>query len=165
MGIQPFDFEYWRDETRQDWQRLGLHWHCHAWRGDADDYGDEQARRDPSTELPPQIIKQWLDKPARTIRRTVTTPEEAIAWLRAQWEPIRGQIGPEATAIPEETRFGTALYDLRTGNDVCWGFWLGASTHLHLAIVGTAAACHARPASPGSGRPSGGRTSQGGHRS
>lgn len=142
MGIQPFDYEFWRDESRQDWKRLGLHWHCHAWRGDARDYEDEEARRDPSSESPPIVIKDWLRKPARTIRQVVMTPEEGTAWLRAQWNAVRAHLGPEATAIPEETRFGTALYDLRCGNDVSWGFWLGSSLYLHLAIVGTAAPCH-----------------------
>jgi len=137
-----FTYDYWHDQTREDWKHLGLHWHCHSWRGDGRDYGDEPARRDPSTDLPPKVIAQWLDKPARTIRQVVPTPTDGIIWLRAQWQPIKDQIGPEVEAIPEDTRFGTALYDLRCGNNVCWGFWLNAASFLHLAIVGTNRTCH-----------------------
>lgn len=142
MGSPAFGHDFWRDESRDDWKRLGLHWHCHAWRGDADAYGDETARRDLSTDLPPTIIRDWLGKPPRTVRHRARTPEDAIAWLRAQWEPIKGQVGELATAIPDETRFGLALYDLRCGNDVCWVYWLGTSSLLHLAVVATSRGCH-----------------------
>ncbi|MGI5165864.1 hypothetical protein ACQEU3_16035 [Spirillospora sp. CA-253888] len=65
-----------------------------------------------------------------------------MTWMRSQWEPVKSQIGPEADAISDDTRFGQALYDLRCGNDLCWGFWLNKTTHLHLAVVGTSQRCH-----------------------
>lgn len=142
MTVRQFDHEYWRDQTRDDWQKRGLHWHCYACRMDGNAYSDDPARRDLSSELAPREIRDWLRKPARAIRQTPMTPENAVAWLRNQWEPIKEQAGQEATAISDETRFGTVLYNLRCGNDVCWGFWLSASTHLHLAIVGTDEGCH-----------------------
>lgn len=145
MTVQHFDYEFWKDESRVDWQRLGIHWHCHAWRGDSKDYGDEAARRDPTTELPPKVLKEWLQKPPRSIRQTAKVPEKAISWLRGEWDAIKGQVlNQDAGPMTEETRFGMALYDLRCGNDVCWGFWLGASagSYLHLAVVGTSTTCH-----------------------
>ena len=30
----------------------------------------------------------------------------------------------QRTFIPDEFRFGLALYELRCGNDLSWGFWL-----------------------------------------
>lgn len=141
MTSRPFDYEYWR-EGREDWKDLWLHWHCHAVRMDGNSYGDEAARRSPDSELAPKVIRQWLNKPAHTIRDVSRSPEDALRWLRGQWEAVEGQIGEEAEAIPEETRFGMALYDLRCGSDVCWGFWLNASTHFHIAIIGTSAGCH-----------------------
>lgn len=143
MNIRPFDYDaYWRDESRDDWRRRGLHWHCHASRMDAGAYEDEQARRDPGSDLAPLVVRDWLRKPSRTIRHAPATPEDAVSWLRGQWERIKGQAGREATAISDETRFGTALYDLRCGNDLCWGFWLSSSVHMHLAVVGTSQRCH-----------------------
>jgi hypothetical protein len=152
----PFDYEYWRDESRADWRSRGLHFHCHSWRGDGRDYDDEPARRDPTTDLPPTIIRDWLRKPPRTIKHVSGTPEDAVAWLRAQWAPVKSQVGQEADRVPDDVRFGMAHYDLRCGNDVCWGFWLGSSAFLHLAIVGTSASCHEhqRPGGePGDGAP------------
>jgi hypothetical protein len=140
----PFDYEYWRDESRDDWRRLGLHWHAYASRMDGSAYADEAARRDLVTDLAPQSVRDWLRKPAQSLRQVATTPEDAVSWLRQQWEPIKAQAGQEAVRIPEETRFALALYELRCGNDLCWGFWLGASVHLHLALVGTADDCHPR---------------------
>ncbi|MFI0482741.1 hypothetical protein [Actinomadura sp. 9N215] len=143
MTVHPFDYDaYWRDQTRDDWRKRGLHWHCYTSRMDGNAYGDDPARRDPNSELAPREIRDWLRKPPRAIRQMPASPEEAIRWLRAQWEPVKEQIGREATAISDETRFGTALYNLRCGNDVCWGFWLTASLHLHLAIVATDEKCH-----------------------
>lgn len=142
MKIPAFDYDaYWRDATRDDWRQEQLHWHCHLSRMDGAVYGDEPARRDSATEYAPKVIRDWLHKPAHTIRATPATPEEAIQWLRQQWDAIKPLPG-EINWIPEETRLGIALYDLRCGNDVCWGFWLGSSAHLHLAIVGTNRACH-----------------------
>lgn len=132
------------DADRRDeiWKRRGLHWHCHMSRMDGDAYNDEPGRRDPATGLAPFLIREWPRKPAWTIKAVAFTPDEAVQWLRKQWGPVRWQIGEEAAAIPDETRFGTALSDLRGGNDVCWGFWLGPSVHLHLAAVGTDRGCH-----------------------
>lgn len=120
---------------------MGLHWHCHSSRMDGQEYGDEPARQDLSTEYAPKLLRDWLRKPARTIRHVAATPEDGVRWLRSWWEPVRDQSG-EAHVVPDEVRFGRALYDLRCGNDLCWGFWLGGAVHLHLALVGTVEQCH-----------------------
>jgi hypothetical protein len=153
VTTRSFDYEFWRDESRADWKRRGLHFHCHAWRGDARDYDDEAARQDLTSDLPPVIIRDWLRKPARTIKHVAGTPEDAVTWLRAEWEQVKSQVGQEAEGVPDDVRFGLARYDLSCGNDVCLGFWLGSSAYLHLAIVGTSANCHAphRGTEPGGG--------------
>ncbi|MFC5185207.1 hypothetical protein [Actinomadura harenae] len=140
--MATFDHDYWRDASPAIWERRGLHWHCHSSRMDGETYGNEAARRDPAMDHAPKVIRDWLRKPTRTIRCVATTPEDGIAWLRAQWTPIRDHIGQEADAIPDQVRFGRALHDLRSGNDVCWGHWLGGTTHLHLALIGTPETCH-----------------------
>ncbi|MCP2334809.1 hypothetical protein [Actinomadura rupiterrae] len=137
-----FDHEYWRDASSMVWKKRGLHWHCHSSRMDGETYGNEAARRDLTTEHAPKVIRDWLRKPPRTIRHVARTPDDGLAWLRAQWDPIKAQVGREAEAVPDVVRFGRALHDLASGNDVCWGHWLAASTHLHFALVGTSDTCH-----------------------
>ncbi|MEV4252386.1 hypothetical protein AB0J52_04365 [Spirillospora sp. NPDC049652] len=140
--METFDYDYWRDTTSVIWKDRGLHWHCHSSRMDGETYGNEAARRDPATEHAPKVIRDWLRKPSRTIRHVATTPEDGITWLRGQWDPIKGQVGQEADAIPDAVRFGRALHDLSAGNDVCWAHWLNTSTHLHLALIATPQSCH-----------------------
>lgn len=159
MDIPVFDYDaYWRDgdgvRDSTAWRDQGLHWHGYLWRGGAADYGDEPARRDLGTELPPKLLADWLRKPARTVRTTATTPEEMAEWLRNEWRKARSQLGPDATAIDETSRFGRALHDLRRGQPVCWGGWLGPSTFWHVAAIPTAAACHEATTAPDTaGRP------------
>jgi hypothetical protein len=136
VTIQPFDHDAWRGRVRDDWRRLGLHWHCYNARMDPDAYGKEGPRRDLSTALPPKVLKDWLRKPASAVKQIVTTPDDGLAWLREQcraagFDPIGGQ-----------DAYGRALLDLQGGTDVCWGGWLGTAAYLHLTIVGTAARCH-----------------------
>lgn len=146
MTIAPFDYDYWRDgqgvRDSAAWREQGLHWHGYTWRGTSADYGNEPARRDLSTDLPPKELADWPRKPGRCLRIAASTPEEMTDWLRGQWHAVRDQLGQEATAIDEEARFGRALYDLRCGGAVCWGGWLGSATVWHVAAVPTAAGCH-----------------------
>lgn len=142
MTVHPFDYAtFWRT-TGDQWRQRRLHWHCHSSRMDAATYGNEAARRDLGTELPPREIRDWLQKPATAVRHVARTPDEAVSWFADQWAPVKAQAGQEAEAIPDEVRLGIALHDLSVGNDVCWGFWLGTSAYLHLAVVGTDAGCH-----------------------
>ncbi|ACZ00096.1 MULTISPECIES: hypothetical protein [Thermomonospora] len=147
MSIPAFDYDgYWRDgdgvRDSSLWRERGLHWHCHLWRGNASECEDESARRDPSTDLPPKELGDWLRKPARTIRLVGRTPEEVMEWLRGEWTAVRDQLGQESAAIDEEARFGRALYDLRLGQAVCWSGWLSGATFWHAAAVPTESNCH-----------------------
>ncbi|MFC5182789.1 hypothetical protein [Actinomadura harenae] len=141
--MPEFDWDGWEKTVPTEWKDRRLHWHCHSCRMEGETYGNEAARRDLATEYAPKLIRDWLRKPVRTVRRVAMVPEDGVAWLREQWAPIRAQAGEEAEAIPDAARFGRAEHALRGGADVCWGFWLNGSTHLHLAIVGTSEACHA----------------------
>lgn len=136
MTIPHFDYDYWRGQTRTDWEEQLLHWHCYAAKLDPGTYADDAARRDLSTTLPPRVLKDWLQKPASAIKRLVATPDDAMTWLRQQCDaygfvPMGG-----------ESAEGRALYDLQCGNDVCWVGWLGYSAVVHLSIIATAGACH-----------------------
>lgn len=144
-GIRPFDYDAWRSAPPSTkWREAGLHWHGHLWRGSPEDYGNEGARRDLSTTLPPKVLADWLRKPAGTVKRVCFEPDQMLAWLREQWGEVRDQLGQEATGIDEDDRFGRADYGLRQGGIVCWGGWLHKQTFFHLAAVPTAQGCHQR---------------------
>lgn len=130
--------EYWR-QPRDDWKRLGLHWHCFSWVGDGKSLAADGARRDSASELPPLVVRAWLNKPQRVLRQSPATPEDAVAWLRREFDRHAVQMaGTQATDVPEEIRWGTALYDLCGGNDISWGFWLaGGASFVSMAVVGT----------------------------
>lgn len=137
-ALPAFDHDYWR-RPRDDWTRLGIHWHCYTWTGDGRAIANDAARRDPATELPPTVVREWLSKPDRLIRQSPKSPEDAVAWLQREFDRHTPQLGAQATDIPAETRFGMALHDLQCGTDLSWGFWLaGGSSYLSMAVVGTA---------------------------
>ncbi|GAA2119684.1 hypothetical protein [Actinomadura alba] len=138
MTLPAFDHEYWRT-PREDWTHLGYHWHCYSWTGDGRMIANDAARRDPATELPPTVIREWLGKADRIIRKSPRTPDDAVAWLRREYERAVPQLGAQALDIPDEMRFGRALHDLQCGNDISWGFWLtGGSSYVSMAVVATA---------------------------
>lgn len=143
VSIAPFDYDaYWR-RPRDDWRDRGLHWHCYTSRMDGATFGNDLVREDPNTDAAPKIVRDWLRKPARTLQHVATTPDDAVEWLRGQWESIKPSAGEAATAIDPETLFGRALYDLSCGTDICWGYWIsGGSTHVQMAVVGVADTCH-----------------------
>jgi hypothetical protein len=136
-----FTHEYWR-ETRDDWKARGprWHWHCYATVTDGNAYSADSARRDRATDLPPLRVREWLHKPQRLLRHSPRTPDDAVAWLRREFERYAPQMtGTQATDIPEETRFGRALHDLQCASDISWGFWVsGDSAIVTMAVVGTA---------------------------
>jgi hypothetical protein len=103
---------------------------------DPDTYGKEGPRRDLSTALPPKLLKDWLRKPASAIKQVVKTPDDGLVWLREQCRAAN------FSSFGAEDAYGRALLDLQGGTDVCWGGWLGTTTYLHLAIVGTPERCH-----------------------
>lgn len=145
--VPDFDYDgFWRDgdgvKDSTRWKDAGLHWHGYVARLSSADYGNEGARRDLATELPPRELNDWLRKPARAISQTASTPEDMADWLRRQWLAVRDQLGQDVVEIDEERRFGMALYELRLGQVVCWGGWLNKSMVFHLAAVPTAAGCH-----------------------
>lgn len=150
MSATTFTYDYWRDENqadcvrlRDDWERRGLHWHCHLSRMSGAEYGNEAERVSPTSALAPKVIRDWLRKPTSTLAQVVYTPEEVITWLRSRWEPYAALWS--VLWQPPEERFPPALYDLRCGNDLLWAEWInGSSTLLHTAIVGTSDGCHHR---------------------
>ena len=132
------DPEYWRQD-RDDWKQRRLHWHCYSATVDGSSWGADKVRRDRGSDLPPLIVREWLVKAVKP-KQSPTTPEEAVAWLRREFDRHAGQMaGSQATDIPEEIRWGTALYDLRCGSDLSWGFWLtGGARIVSMAVVGIA---------------------------
>jgi hypothetical protein len=143
MTVPAFDHDYWRAHEPVVWTERKLHWHCYGWRGSAESWNDPVARRSESSDIAPFVVRLWLERPARMIRAVAATPEEGVTWLRGQW----AQYGHEMVAdrpewIPDKTRFGIAVYDLRCGNDICWGFWLSGGGVVSIAVVGLAAPCH-----------------------
>ncbi|MEU5878135.1 hypothetical protein [Spirillospora sp. NPDC047279] len=134
MTVPAYDYDAPLADERDDWKRGGLHFHCYMARMTSDSYGNEGQRRDLSSPLPPRVIREWLQKPQSALLLTPATPEDAVDWLRTQWQPHGDR---------DEAHYARALHDLRCGNDVLWGEWINAaSQHLHTAIVGTNQGCH-----------------------
>lgn len=136
MSIQPFDHDYWRTE-RDDWKHLRIRWKCFQTSCDGVVFAKDSDRRDPSRETPPLRVREWLGKPARCLKHQPTTPEDAVDWLRNQFDLYAPQMaGQQATYVDPEVRFGRARYDLQVGNDIVWGFWVnGAATMLSMAVI------------------------------
>ncbi|WP_093775090.1 hypothetical protein [Streptomyces sp. yr375] len=108
------------------WRERSLHWHAYSWRGDGKRLGDSAARRSAAEDIVPFALKDWLLKPARLVRAAPTTPEEALHWLREQFGLCAPAMQPvsQRSFVSDADRFGRALYELRCGNDLSWGFWL-----------------------------------------
>ncbi len=53
----------------------------------------------------------------------------------------------QRTFIPDEFRFGLALYELRCGNALSWGFWLTNASYqaMSLIAVGDSTTCVCHP--------------------
>jgi hypothetical protein len=142
LTAQAFDHDYWQYTVPKVWTERRPHWHCYLWQGDGVSWGRDCDRRSTLTDITPLVVRDWLNKPAWTIKQAPEDPEAAVAWLKREYDKVTQSIGQQATAIPEKTRFGIALYDLRAGNDLSWGFWVGTSTMWSAAVVGTDAKCH-----------------------
>lgn len=133
--LPDFDHAYWR-KPRDDWERLGLHWHGYSWSGSGASYAKDAERRDPSSDLPPRVVREWLGKPRQAERPAFRTPEDAVAWARGEWERCGLPVGEDAD-IPDETRWGMARHHLECGLDLMWGEWAyGGSSFVSLAVVG-----------------------------
>ena len=122
------------------------HWHCYAWTGSGADWANDNQRREPSSSLPPTAVRAWLNKPRTMLRHIAYTPDEALTWLREQFEPLA-----ERTLYPElqtqrdiEFRYQLVLADLMCGNDVMWGEWVKGPSISTLAVVGTPEHCHVK---------------------
>ncbi|NYI07171.1 hypothetical protein [Allostreptomyces psammosilenae] len=143
---RPPDHEVWRTARPTRWRELGLHWHAYSWRGDGMELViAEDSRRMPAVrgnDLPPFVVKEWLDKPDRLIRAVLWTPEGGAQWLGKEFRAVADEMRPaeQRAFVSDERRFGMAEYELACGNDVVWGFWLGERTFLTLAVVGTTSA-------------------------
>lgn len=88
------------------------------------------------TGWPPRLVRDWLRHPPSVVTCHADTPEEAVAWLRGEYEDSEDQLDSVAHATPKQERFDRALTSLRGGDDLCWGFWIGTHTYLTLAVIG-----------------------------
>jgi hypothetical protein len=116
-----FDHDFWRRDIPGVWRERGLHWHCFTWQGPRP---RDAERRDTRASVPPIVIRQWLEKPVTMMSATARTPEEAARWLDTQ---------PQPSAPGDAVR--RALYELRVGNDVVWGFWSSSQAFVCVAVV------------------------------
>ncbi|MCP2343057.1 hypothetical protein [Actinomadura rupiterrae] len=142
MTCPPFDYDYWKREPDR-WKETGVHWHCHVWRASGEQYRNDAQRRDPGCEQAPLVVQEWLRKPARLVDHVVRTPDEGVAWLAKQWDGLKANVSG-ALEPADDVRLGRALYELRLGQGVVWGFWtLDASHYIGLYLVATASlTCH-----------------------
>ncbi|QNP72108.1 hypothetical protein IAG44_23615 [Streptomyces roseirectus] len=130
-------YDSWRTSHPTHWEVRGLHWHAYSWRGDGKRLGDAAARRSAAEDIVPFASRDWLLKDARLIRASPGTPEEALTWLREHFDAIAPTMRParQRTFLRDEVRFGTALYTLRCGTDLSWGFWLANGSYQALSLI------------------------------
>lgn len=135
--IPDFDYGAMLAAEPTIWRERGLHYHAYSWRGDGKAMQEnEVARADVGSELPPQPIRVWLRKPQRLLRAAPLTPEEAMAWLRAEYEPLAAQLaGDVGEFLPVAERMRLKIYDLRCGNDTVIEEWLRGGVLVHLAVI------------------------------
>ncbi|MFC5182755.1 hypothetical protein [Actinomadura harenae] len=139
--MSSFDYDFWKCEP-EVWTGMQVHWHCHLWRATGDQYRSDAQRRDPSSDLAPLVVQEWLQKSPRLIDHVARTPEDGVAWLSRQWDDLKSKVAG-ASAPSDETRLGTALYELRLGQGVAWGFWtLDSSYFVGLYVVAAEQDCH-----------------------
>ncbi|MFG1999880.1 hypothetical protein ACGFNU_12105 [Spirillospora sp. NPDC048911] len=82
------------------------------------------------------MTRDWLKKPQSMLQRKASTPEEAVEWLEEVFDHYAPKMAySQAMGISRDDRFGSALSDLRSGNDVSWGFPLVGSKYVALAVI------------------------------
>lgn len=134
MSIPACDYDTILASQPTTWRDRGLHYHCFSWRGDGKSMLDsEQARQDLSSEMPPTRVRDWLRKPARMLRTATTTPDDAAAWLRQEYEQVLPQLAGNVVGVEERSRL--QLYSLRCGNDTVVLEWLRGGTMIYLAVL------------------------------
>jgi hypothetical protein len=146
VTIAPFDYDAALATVPTTWRDRGMHFHAYSWRGDGRAFLDNDAgRNDPGTELPPNMVHEWLRKPQRLLRGAFITPDEAAEWMRVRYTEVAGELaGDIADALPPDRRALYTLHDLRCGNDVVIGHWLRGGGFIHLAVLSVPASECAR---------------------
>ncbi len=138
--IPACDYDAILDSQPATWSERGLHFHCFSWRGDGQSMqANETARNDPNNDVPPLRVRDWLAKPARLLRAAPATPEEAAAWLLAEYTPLMPQIQGDIGGIGTDDLMRQKIYDLRCGSDVVVVRWLRGGTMAHLAVLAVSA--------------------------
>ncbi|MCP9206385.1 hypothetical protein [Streptomyces cucumeris] len=137
-----------------------MHIHAYSWLGEKELFDREARRRLPDrprppgtaedeehyrslldtfrrSELPPMETSHWLLKPPSAIRATFDEPKDAAAWLgRELTEHAPGFLSQqEADAARLSRLVATAAERLAHGGDVSFGFYLGRTSFLSLALV------------------------------
>lgn len=130
-------YDAWRHSEPAVWRERCLHRQAYLWRGDGKRLGDSAARRSATEDIVPFALRDRLLKPARLVRAVPTTPEGALRRLSEQFDSCASAMHPvqQRTFIPDETRFGLALYELRCGNDLSWGFWLTNGSYQAMSLI------------------------------
>jgi hypothetical protein len=133
-------YDAWQYSEPTAWRERSLHWHAYSWRGDGKRLGDNAARRATTSDVVPFALRDWLMKSARLIRAAPATPEEALRWLRQQFDDCASSMCPaqQRTSLSDEFRFGLALYELRCANDLSWGFWLTNASFQAMSLIAVA---------------------------
>jgi hypothetical protein len=143
VTIPAFDYEAAIASPPSRWKAEGLHWHAYSWRGTGSDWGNDSMRSNDSSEITPTATRAWLRKNPRLIRATFTTPQDAVEWLREQWEPAaRDALTPLPDWANTDFRFRLATYDLAAGNDVSWAMWIKGQSVVSMSVIGTSDGCH-----------------------
>ncbi|MER8154353.1 hypothetical protein [Streptomyces sp. NPDC094472] len=89
------------------------------------------------SELPPLETSLWLLKSPALIRATFEEPKDAVAWLgRELTEHAPGFLSHQEADTARLARLVTTAADRLThGTDVSFGFYLGRTSFLSLALV------------------------------
>lgn len=130
-------YDSWRHQEPTHWRERSLHWHAYSWRGDGKRLGDNAARRSAAESIAPFAHRDWLLKTDHLVRAAPCTPEDAVRWLREQFDGCAPAMRPaqQRSFVPYEDRFGRALYELRCGNDLSWGFWLDNASYQAMSLI------------------------------
>ncbi|MET7935295.1 hypothetical protein [Streptomyces sp. NPDC005322] len=137
-----------------------MHIHAYSWLGEKELFDREALRRLPDrprppvtpedeeyyrtlidafrrSELPPLETANWLLKTPGLIRATFDEPKDAAAWLgRELTEHAPGFLSHQEADTARLSRLvTTAAERLAHGGDVSFGFYLGRTSFLSLALV------------------------------
>ncbi|QKV92566.1 hypothetical protein HUT19_13080 [Streptomyces sp. NA02950] len=137
-----------------------MHIHAYTWLGEKELFDREALRRLPDrprppvtaedeeyyrslldafrrSELPPMETAHWLLKSPRAIRATFDEPKDAAVWLgRELTEHAPGFLSQQEADTARLARLvTTAAERLSHGGDVSFGFYLGRTSFLSLALV------------------------------